>query len=293
MSDAIAISPLVQQHRRAAQRKRFVFFLIWLAICLVITIIFLGPVLWMFFTAFKPLQEIRTWPPQILPDNWTVENFVVAWTSSNWPRMFLNSAFVTFTIAGLHLFFSSLAGFAFAWLTFPFKHAIFMLVLATMIVPEQVDLIPRFLMMAQWRLTNSFAPLIILALVHGFSIFLYRQFFQALPQDLFDAAKVDGASVFRIYRSIAMPLAWPATATLFIFQFLAHWNAFLYPLIYLNSPELFTVQLGLAFFSYTQAGIPIGPLMAASTFIALPPIIIYIIFQRYFVRGIVMSGVKG
>lgn len=247
----------------------------------------------MLFTAFKPLEEIRVWPPRILPDNWTFENFITAWSAMNWPRMFLNSTFLTMTITVGHLFFSSLAAFAFARLRFPFKNTVFMLVLATMIVPEQVDLIPRFLMMANWGLVNTYVPVILLALVHGFAIFLYRQFFQALPQDLFDAARVDGASFFRMYRSIAMPLAWPATATLFIFTFLTHWNAFLYPLIYLNSERLFTVQLGLAFFSYTQAGIPVGPLMAASVFVALPTIFVYIIFQRYFVRGIVMTGVKG
>ncbi|NOK78993.1 MAG: ABC-type glycerol-3-phosphate transport system, permease component [Chloroflexi bacterium AL-N5] len=275
------------------KQRRFLFFILWLFTCILVSVIFLGPVLWMFFTAFKPLEEIRTWPPRLLPENWTVQNFVTAWTAQNWTRMFFNTMFLATTITVLHLFVSSVAAFAFAWLKVPFKQVIFLLVLATMIVPEQVDLIPRFLMMVSWGLTNSFIPLILLALVHGFTIFLYRQFFQSLPQELYDAALVDGASVWRFYWSIAMPLAWPATATLFIFTFLGHWNAFLYPLIYLNDRSLHTVQLGLAFFSATQAGIPIGPLMAASVFIALPPIFVYIIFQRHFMQGIIMSGVKG
>jgi multiple sugar transport system permease protein len=275
------------------RRRTTLAFILWLIACLIVSVIFVGPVLWMAFTAFKPLAEIRSWPPRLLPVEWTLANFQTAWNAMNWPRMFGNSLILASTITVLHLFFSSLAAFAFAWLKLPFKNLLFILVIATMIVPEQVDLIPRFLMMARWGLTNSFIPLIVLALVHGFTIFLYRQFFQALPQELFDAAKVDGASTWRIYWSIAMPLAWPATATLFILTFLMHWNAFLYPLIYLNNRSLWTVQLGLAFFSTTQAGIPIGPLMAASCFIAIPPIIIYIIFQRYFMQGIVMSGVKG
>lgn len=278
---------------RNLKREQLGAYIIWLIGCLMISIIFLGPVLWMFFTAFKPLEEIRLWPPQMFPNNWTVDNFVNAWNSTPWLRLFFNSVFIATTTTVLHLLFCSMAAFAFAWLKFPFKNIIFMLVLATMIVPQQVDLIPRFLMMSDWGLTNSFTPVILLALVHGFTIFLYRQFFQALPSDLIDAAQVDGAGTFRIYRSIVMPLAWPATATLFIFQFLAYWNAFLYPLIYLNDTELFTVQLGLAFFSYTQSGIPIGPLMAASVYIALPPIIVYIMFQRHFMQGIVLSGVKG
>lgn len=268
-------------------------FILWLIACLIISVIYIGPVIWMFFTAFKPLEEIRAWPPQMFPNNWTLENFTLAGQAMSWPRMFFNSIFLATTITVSHLFFSSLAAFAFARLRFPFKNAIFMLVLATMIVPEQVDLIPRFLMMSDWGLVNSYTPVILLALVHGFTIFLYRQFFQSLPQELFDAAHVDGANLFRIYWSLAMPLAWPATATLFIFTFLGHWNAFLYPLIYLQDESLFTVQLGLAFFSYTQPGLPIGPLMAASVFVALPPIIVYVMFQHHFARGVVMSGVKG
>lgn len=279
--------------RWLTKRKPSLPFILWLITCLLVSVIYLGPVIWMFFTAFKPLEEIRSWPPQMFPENWTLENFVLAWNGMNWGRMFFNSIFLATVITLLHLFFSSLAAFAFARLQFPYKNVIFMLVLGTMIVPEQVDLIPRFLMMSDWGLVNTFAPVIILALVHGFTIFLYRQFFQSLPQELFDAAHVDGANLFRIYRSLAMPLAWPATATLFIFTFLAHWNAFLYPLIYLQDESLFTIQLGLAFFSYTQAGLPIGPLMAASVFVALPPIIVYIMFQHHFARGVVMTGVKG
>ena len=287
------LNTAAQRWLRPANRRRTLQFAIWLAACLAVSVVYLGPVLWMGFTAFKPPAEIRSWPPQLLPDVWTGANFTQAWTAMNWPRMFFNSVFLATTITVSHLFISSLAAFAFAWLRFPFKNVLFLLVLATMIVPEQVDLIPRFLMMSDWGLVNSYAPVIILALVHGFTIFLYRQFFQALPRELFDAARIDGASVFRIYRSIAMPLAWPATATLFIFTFLAHWNAFLYPLIYLQDERLFTVQLGLAFFSYTQAGIPIGPMMAASLFVAVPPILVYILFQRYFLQGVVMTGVKG
>jgi multiple sugar transport system permease protein len=288
MMDAAA-----QRQRGAVRLKRTLLFILWLVTCLAVSVIFLGPVLWMLATAFKPPEEIRVWPPQFLPENWTLENFERAWTAMNWPRMFFNSFFITVTATIGTLLLSSLAAFAFARLRFPLKNVIFLLVLATMIVPEQVDLIPRFLMMAQWGLVGTYVPVILLALVQAFNIFLYRQFFQALPQDLFDAARVDGASFFRMYWSVAMPLAWPATATLFIFSFLFRWNDFLYPLIYLTDERLFTVQLGLAFFTHTQPGIPIGPLMAASTFVALPTILVYILFQRYFIRGIVMTGVKG
>jgi multiple sugar transport system permease protein len=286
-------SALAKHERRLAKRKRTLLFTLWLVTCLIISVIYVGPVVWMFFTAFKPLEEIRSWPPQLFPDKWTYENFVLAWQAMSWPRMFFNSAFLTTTITVCNLFVSSLAAFAFARLRFPFKNTIFLLVLATMIVPDQVDLIPRFLMMSQWGLVNTYVPVILLALVHGFPIFLYRQFFQSLPQELFDAARVDGAGFFRIYWSLAMPLTWAASATLFIFTFLGHWNAFLYPLLYLQDRNLYTVQLGLAFFGDEYATTPIGPLMAASVFVALPPVLVYLMLQRHFARGVVMTGVKG
>ena len=160
-------SDLAKNKRWSAKRKRILPFTLWLVTCLAITVIYLGPVVWMFFTAFKPLEEIRSWPPQLFPDNWTVDNFVRAWQASNWPRMFFNSVFLSLTITISHLFFSSLAAFAFARLHFPFKNVIFLLVLATMIVPDQVDLIPRFLMMAQWGLVNTYVPVILLALASG------------------------------------------------------------------------------------------------------------------------------
>lgn len=286
------IDPAAARQHRIVQLRRVGLFLLWLVTCSLITVVFLGPILWMVFTAFKPLAEIRSWPPTFMPTTWTLENFERAWSIMNWPRLFFNSFFITMSATIGILFFSSLAAFAFARMHFPLKTVIFLIVLATMIVPEQVDLIPRFLMMAEWGLVGSYTPVILLALVHAFHIFLYRQFFQSLPQELFDAAKVDGAGYFRMYWSIAMPLAWPATAALFIFSFLLRWNDFLYPLIYLTREELYTVQLGLAFFQ-TEAAVPVGPLMAASIFVAFPTILVYIIFQRHFVRGIVMTGVKG
>lgn len=164
-----------------AKLKRTVFFILWLVACLTISAVYIGPVLWMLLTAFKPLPEIRAWPPQLLPQNWTIENFERAWVAMYWPRLFFNSALLATTITVLNLTVSSLATFAFACLRFPYKNIVFMLVLATMIVPEQVDLIPRFLMMNQWGLVNTYVPLILLAAVHAFNIFLYRQFFGAHP----------------------------------------------------------------------------------------------------------------
>jgi len=281
-------------HKKGTGRVKGIgMYVLWLVTCIIVTVIFVGPVFWMIRTSFMHPVEIREWPPRLFPSQITFENYQNAWALMNWPRLFYNSILVTVTATVGLLFLSSLAAFAFAYLRFPFKNFLFItLVLATMIVPMQVDLIPRFLMMARWGLVGTYIPVILLALVHGFQIFLYRQFFQGLPKDLFDAAKVDGAGYFRMYWKIAMPLAWPATATLFIFSFLLRWNDFLYPLIYLTERRLYTVQLGLAFFQ-REAALPVGPLMAASTYVALPTIVVFLIFQRYFVKGIVMTGMKG
>jgi len=277
---------------RTILRKKNVSYVGWLVIWLIFTVFFIGPFVWMILTAVKPTTEILTWPPTWWPSQFTAVHFQRAWQAMNWPRMFWNSTFIATTSTIGILFFTSLAAFAFARLRFPLKNLLFLMVLATMIVPTQVDLIPRFLMMNRWRLVGSAAPIILLSLVHAFHTFFYRQFFQSLPQDLFDSARIDGASFFRCYWMIAMPLSGPVTAALVIFTFLIRWNEFLYPLIYLHRKEVWTVQLGLAMFQ-TQAMMRYGPLMAASAFVCIPTLLVYLVFQRHFVRGIVMTGIKG
>lgn len=272
--------------------KKAILYIVWLVGCLIITVIFIGPFAWMVLSSVKPTKEILAFPPLLLPRNLTFDNFWYAWRVANWPRMFLNSSFVTGTTVLFMLFLNSLAGFAFAKIRFPGRKVIFFVVIGALLVPMLIPLIPRFMMMIRLGLVGTFVPLILLASCQAFHTFLFRQFFMGIPDELMDAAKIDGASLFFCYWAIAIPLSKAVFATLAIFSFVWIWNAYIYPLIYVGfAPELHTVQIGLAVFQ-SDAGIKYGPLMAAATVVALPTIVVYLMFQKYFARGIVMTGMK-
>lgn len=272
--------------------KRIILYGVWLAGCLIVTALFIGPFVWMVISSLKPPKEILAFPPTLLPRNLTLKNFSYAWQVANWPRMFLNSAFVTGTSVILMLFFNSLAGFAFAKIRFPARKILFFAVIGALLVPIQIPLIPRFIMMAKLGLVGTFTPLILFASCQAFHTFLFHQFFMGIPDELMDAAKIDGASLFYCYWAIALPLSKPVFATLAIFSFVWIWNAYIYPLIYVSQNiNLHTVQIGLSIFQ-GSAGIKYGPLMAAATAVALPTIVVYLMFQKYFARGIVMTGLK-
>jgi multiple sugar transport system permease protein len=272
--------------------KSAAFYILWLGVCLLFTLFFVGPFIWMIVTSFKVPREIVRFPPTFIPKVVTFDNYRKMWAEMEWVGMFWNSIWITAVTMALMLFFNSLAAFAFAKMRFPMKEVLFLYLVAGMIVPLQVDLIPRFHMMIRWKLMGTFVPVILLAVAQGMHIFMLRQFIRSIPDSLFDAAKIDGMGFFRSYWQIALPLAKPALITLGIFTFLFVYNAYLYPLIYLAKPEQYTIQLGLALL---QARLPkqYGPIMAGSTMVAMPTLVVYLIFQRYFVRGIVMSGLKG
>lgn len=272
--------------------KKAMLHIVWLVGCLIITAIFVGPFIWMVLSSVKPTKEILAFPPLLLPRNLTFDNFLYAWRVANWPRMFLNSSFVTGTTVLLMLFLNSLAGFAFAKIRFPGRKVIFFVVIGALLVPMLIPLIPRFIMMIRLGLFGTFVPLILLAACQAFHTFLFRQFFMGIPDELIDAAKIDGASLFFCYWAIAVPLSKAVFATLAIFSFVGIWNAYIYPLIYVSfNPKLHTVQIGLSVFQ-SEAGIKYGPLMAAATVVALPTIGVYLMFQKYFARGIAMTGMK-
>ncbi|MBE0478839.1 carbohydrate ABC transporter permease [Candidatus Aerophobetes bacterium] len=272
--------------------KKAILYLIWLICCLAITAFIIGPFLWMLLSSFKTPTELLRFPPTWIPKGWTLENFGYAWRVLNWPRMFLNTAFLVGTITILTLFFNSLAGFAFAKMHFPGRRTLFFLVIAALLIPVQIPLIPRFLMMAKIGLVGTFVPLILFAVCQAFHTFLFRQFFMGIPDEIIESAKIDGASYFRCYWSLVVPLSKPVFAALAIITFIWHWNAYLYPMIYLLDPKMHTVQIGLALFQ-SEYGIKFGPLMAAATFVAVPTTIVYLVLQRHFRYGITLTGVKG
>lgn len=272
--------------------RRRIGYTVWMLVCLFFLAFFIGPFFWMFFTSFKARPDIVRFPPRLLPAQWITENYATMWNELPWLPMFWNSTWITVLSVLLVIFFNSLAGFSFAKLNWPFRNFFFLFIIAGLIVPEQVDMIPRFLMMVSWGLTGTFVPIILFMVAQGFQTFMLRQFISTIPNEYIDAAKIDGMGYFGIFVRIIMPLARAGILTMTIFTTFAVWNQYVYPLIYLTHPHQFTVQLGLGLLQQRLAG-QFGPIMAGATIVSIPTMIVYLIFQRYFTAGITMAGIKG
>jgi len=246
-------------------------------------------------SAFKVSEEVKTFPPTLIPSAPTLDNFVFVLTKANFPRYFLNSFFVTaLTITG-HLVSGSLAAYGFARLRFPGRNVLFILLLSTLMIPFYAYLIPRFMIIRSIGLYDSPIAVVLPYLFGGpFYIFLMRQFFMSLPRELDDAARIDGCGSFGIYWRILLPLAAPVLATVAVLEFIAAWTSFIEPLIYLSNQNNFTVALGLTQFKFGFGGqIQWGPLMAATTLSALPPLVVTFAMQRHLIGGIAGTGLKG
>ena len=254
-------------------------------------IVVLVPFLWMITTSLKPARAVHL-PPYIVPNDFVWRNYELAVNADDFARYYLNTGIMTVGIVAGQLLFSSLAGYAFARLDFPGRNVLFFVVLATMMVPVYVTLIPSYLLVRDLGWLNSYQGLIVPRLVSAFGIFLMRQQYLGIPKDLEEAALLDGAGRLRVWWSIILPLTGPAVATLGVFSFLFAWNDFLWPLIITSSPDMRTVQLGLAMFT-GRYGTQWTLLMAGTVLASLPALVVYALGQRWFVRGAVMSGVKG
>ncbi|HEY8361928.1 MAG TPA: carbohydrate ABC transporter permease [Tissierellaceae bacterium] len=250
------------------------------------------PFIWTLSSSFKDLEQIFKVPPTFIPRPIVFSNYPRSLQALPFGRAYFNSIYIASVVVLCQLLTASMAAYGFGRLTFPGSKILFILFLATMMIPGQVTMIPLFLMMRDLKLTGTHWSLILpAALFNAFGVFLLRQFVMGLPSDLEEAAVVDGASVVKIYFTIILPLLRPALAAFGIFVFLGQWNSFLYPLIFLNRPETFTVPLLLNYFK----GIYITewPLLMAGTVIAvLPVLIVYIIFQRQIIEGIAITGIK-
>jgi multiple sugar transport system permease protein len=252
------------------------------------------PFLWLVSTSLKNRLQIFTYPPEWIPDPWVWSNYKNALTEAPFDTYVRNTLIITlFNLAGT-LITASLAAYGFARLRFPGRDVIFMVLLSTLMLPYAVIMIPRYVIFRELGWLDSFLPLIVPNWFGGtaFFVFLFRQFFRTIPRELSDAARVDGASELRIYLQIILPLARPAFIVVAIFTFLDNWNDFIGPLIYISNPDKFTVALGLASFQglYSTQW---AYLMAASTVMTAPTVILFFLAQRYFVRGIVLTGIKG
>jgi multiple sugar transport system permease protein len=249
------------------------------------------PFIWMVAGSFKPQIEFYRYPDRLLPTEPTAAAYVDIWDVIPFARFFLNSVIFSFGVATLSLFLDSLAAFALARLRFRGRRLAFWVVLLVLMVPFQITLVPLYLTVFQLGWLNTFAGLILPRATNAFGIFLLRQFFVSIPRDFDEAARIDGASEFRIYRQIILPLAKPALATLFIFHFMYNWNDFLWPLVITTTPEMRTLPAGLTLFM-GQHTVEHPLLMVGATLTLLPLLVAFILAQRQFVRGVAMSGLK-
>lgn len=250
------------------------------------------PFLWMISTSLKALNEVFVFPPTILGEKIMWENYLRISDRFPFGKFFLNSLKVTTIVVCAQLVTSSMAGFVFARLKFPFRDTLFALYLATIMIPFQVLMIPTFIVMRHYGLIDTHAAIILPLVVSAFGTFLMRQFFLTIPTALEDAAKIDGCTPFGIYWRIFIPLSKPAMATLGIFVFMGAWNDFFGPLVYLNTLSKMTLPLGLA--SMQGMYSTDWPVLMAGTVISvLPVIIVFLMAQDLFIRGVTLSGLKG
>ena len=271
------------------------------ALYLIVTFLaalFALPLFWTVTTSLKSPTELFVFPPQLLPGAFRIENYPKAWNFVPFGSFYLNTTIVTVLGTFGAVLSSCLVAYGFARGNFPGRNMLFLVVLSTLMLPSEVTIIPKFLVFRELGWLDTLKPLIIPDFFGGgaFNIFLLRQFFMTIPRTYDEAATVDGAGSFRILWSILLPLCVPALITAAILTFLRHWNDFLEPLIYLNSPEMLTLSLGLRHFllSPSDGGEPKDHLlMAAVLMSAAPCVALFFVAQRYFVRGIVMSGIKG
>jgi multiple sugar transport system permease protein len=265
----------------------------WVYVVLTVGLMLLaGPFIWMLLGSFKPDAELRQVPPTWLPEHPTLDNYRQLFGQLAFPTFFFNSTLVAVAITLGNLVFCSMLGYALAKLQFPGKRVVFALVLGMLMVPGMVTFVPLFVLVSNLGLVNTYAGLIMPWLAGPLGVFLMRQFIIGLPDELIDAARVDGASEFRIFASVIMPLCGPALATLGILTFLASWNNFLWPLVVAQSADKYTLPVALALYSIGENSTKYGLLMAGSVVTILPILLLFVLLQRYFVQGIAMTGLK-
>lgn len=250
------------------------------------------PFVWMLSTSIKSSGETMQMPPVWIPDEPKFGNYIEAWNAAPFGRYFLNSVLVTVLSTAGELITTILAAFAFAKMEFYGKNILFTILIATMMVPGELLIIPNFVTLSNFGLINTYAALIVPWLASIFSVFALRQTFQGVPNELYYAAKVDGSSDFRFLWSIMVPLGKSSIVAIAILKIIGSWNSFMWPLIVTNDTELRTLPVGLQAFT-TEAGTRFELLMAASTIVIIPMVIIYIFLQKQIIAGISKSGLKG
>jgi len=251
------------------------------------------PLVWAVSFSFGLPQEFFQLPPPIIPSALRLDNYRQVFSRVSFLSFFRNSVIVAITVVTGQVLTCSMGGYAFARLRFPGKNLIFMMLLSSMMVPGQITLIPNFLIIRSMGLYNTLGALIVPGLTNIFGVFLIKQFFETVPPDLEDAARIDGAGYFEIYWRIMLPLAGPVIATLVILTFNGTWNNFFGPLIFINRQSRMTLPLGMIFLRGQQGVMNSGIIMAAVVLNLIPVLVVFVIFQRWLVRGITMTGLTG
>jgi multiple sugar transport system permease protein len=262
------------------------------ATVIAIALVMLTPFAWMLSASLKLNRDVFTFPIQWIPAEPRWQNYIDIWTRIPLALFIFNTAKITVIVTLLQLFTSSFAAYAFAKLRFPFRDTLFLCYVATIAMPWQVYMVPQFLLMRQLDLNNTHWALIILQAFTAFGVFLMRQFYQSVPDELCEAARIDGMNEYQIWWRIMLPLSRPALSTLVIFTFVNTWNDFLGPMIYLTKTELKTIQIGLRMF-ISQYSAEYGLIMAASVVALIPVLVVFLALQRFFVEGIASTGLKG
>ncbi len=275
-----------QQHGRLSNLLSYV------GLCLCVALIGL-PVYWMIVGSFKPTTEIYRIPPTWLPVAPTVENFVRAWQAAPFGRYYLNTLITTFWGSGFEILFAVTSAYAFAFLRFPKKEWLFLLLLAALMVPGQVTILPNYLTIAKFGWVNTYQGIIVPGASVAYGTFLLRQYYRTLPLDILDAARVDGATHWRMLWTMIVPLARPAIISFGLLSVVSKWNDFLWPLIVVNTKLMRVLPIGIRGLLIEEGTIDWGVVMAGTLFVVLPVLLVFLYAQRYIVDGIAAGAVKG
>jgi multiple sugar transport system permease protein len=259
---------------------------------LVVTLLILLPILIIVFTAFKPVAEVNDFPPSLVPGAWTLDNFERIFTDLPFARLIVNSFVFAGGVTICALVFDSLAAYVLARIDFRGSRVLLVVIVASLMIPFQATLIPIYQLVSDFGWVNTFWGLIIPRAADAFGIFFLRQFFLSLPRDLDNAARIDGASEFRIFRSVVLPNAVPALLTLGIYTFVNNWNDLLWPLVFTTEQEMGTITSGLTLLTGPSGIIPYGVMMAGSLIAVVPLAIMFLFVQRRFIESVASTGLK-
>lgn len=262
------------------------------ALLILLAFTMLVPFVWMLSASLKLNKDVFAFPMKWIPETFHWENYKTIWTKIPMATFVLNTFKLTIIVTFLQVLTSSFAAYAFSKLRFKGRNILFLGYIGTIAVPWQAYMVPQFMMMREFHLNNTHLAIICLQAFSAFGVFLMKQFYEGIPDELCEAARIDGLSEYGIYRRVMLPLSLPAISTLVIFTFVTTWNDFLGPLIYLNSTDLKTIQLGLRMF-ITQYSSDYNLIMAASVVSLIPVLVVFLALQKYFVQGVASSGLKG